>query len=213
MKRLALVYLMLTTPTIAKAQDSAAWIAANSRGPVVIEEVAKIEIGTEVFAVDPLTFGLDDALPPIAVPSGPARFVAFWNADIGLYSTAALIFSDAPPLCGQDVGYIGVDTGTAAFLDRRMATALSDVADALEADNCRVYDCLLADQMGDEAFAKLLKLPDGTRFPAMTTGGDGGFPVVMLQDGQGRATALYADFLGRDDGEWLLPPACSKPDQ
>jgi Protein of unknown function (DUF4241) len=189
------------------------WIKAQNWTTLRIVDAGTVTpSGTEMIGVDSLTFASSYAWPWFTVPGGPARFVAFFDDKHGRVSKVALIFADGVPACGHDVGSMGVDTGTGAFLDRVVAQKLDDLSGAMGVD-CNLYDCFMAKQVGEHAFAQMIRLPDGTSFPAFSTGwGDGVYPVATLHDAEGQMLAVYADFMGRNEtGEWLLPEPCTSP--
>jgi hypothetical protein len=203
----------LGTAAAADQNPSVAWILAGSGTPLVVNEVGEVNVrGTELIGVDGLTFGPSDGWPWFAVPEGPADIVAFFHEQDIAYHKAAIIFSNRPPVCGEDVGMMQVDSGTGAFLDRQTAEALVKFGASMKAD-CDLYSCLIAKQVPDHIFAQILRLPDGTTYPAFSTGyGDGTYPVFLLRDADGAATAAYVDFTGiAGTYEWLAPLACPKP--
>jgi hypothetical protein len=213
MIRAVLFSLALAAPAVAEPQATIAWILDQSKARLVVQEVGTYDIrGTELIGVDSLTFSPSYDWPWFLVPNGPARVVAFDDPTEAALSKAAIIFSNAAPVCGEEVGVMPVDTGTGAFLDRPTATALDDIGKAMSTD-CNLYDCLMADQVGEHQFAKMIRLPDGTSYPAFSTGyGDGAYPVYLLRDASGAPVAAYADFLGvGPDYDWLTPPACLAP--
>jgi hypothetical protein len=208
-----LVLVLLAGPAAAEANGTVAWILDQAGTPLTVQEVGTYAVrGTELIGVDSLTFSPSYGWPWFTVPEGPARVVVFDDpAELAL-SKAAILFSDAAPACGSEVGVMPVDTGTGAFLDRPTADMLDTIAKAM-GQTCNLYDCLMAEQVGDAQFAQLIRLPDGATFPAFSTGfGDGAYPVYLLQDADGAPVAAYADFLGvRPDYAWLVPPACPQP--
>jgi hypothetical protein len=199
-------------PALAEDNPSLAWLMAESGLPLVVQKVGEMSVrGTEMIGVDSLTFSLSYTWPWFPVPEGPARVIALYDPLEVAYARAMIIFSDQTPICGDEVGVMPVDTGTGAFLDRPTAKALDRAAAAM-GPNCNLYDCLMAKQMPDSEFARMIALPDGSTYPAFSTGyGDGAYPVYLLRDAQGAPTAAYVDFLGRPETyEWLAPPACPK---
>jgi hypothetical protein len=212
MRRVAAL-ILAAGPALAEENPSLAWIAAGSGTPLTQIELGTFEIrGTELIGVDSLTFSPGYGWPWFPAPTGPARVAAFRDRSFAAISKAAVVFSDAVPVCGAEVGAMPVDTGTGAFLDRHTAGMLDTVARAM-GRSCNLYDCLMADQMGPADFAVMIRLPDGSSFPAFSTGGgDGTYPVYLLFDAGGEPTAAYADFLGvPPDYAWLTPPVCPQP--
>jgi hypothetical protein len=203
----------LASPVLGEENPSLVWILSQSGVPLSVHEVGQMTVrGTEMIGVDSLTYSPDYLWPWFTVPEGPARVVALYDDAEVAYSKAAIVFSAEPPVCGEDVGGMPVDTGTGAFLDRPTAEAL-DALNTSMGEDCNIYDCMMAEQTGEGQFAKMIKLPDGTSYPAFSTGyGDGGYPVFLLRDANGAPTAAYADFLGvAATTDWLTPPPCPKP--
>jgi hypothetical protein len=201
----------LASPVLGEENPSLVWILSQSGVPLSVHEIGQMTVrGSEMIAADSLTADAQYDWPWIAVPEGEARVVALYDQEELTYSKAAMIFTPAAPVCGDDVGLMFVDTGTGAFLDRSSMRSL-EALDATMAADCNLYDCFIAKQVTDARFAKMIKLPDGTGYPAFSTGyGDGAYPVFLLRDADGKPTALYADFLGTTV-DWLTPPPCPKP--
>ena len=163
-----------------------------------------------LFAADPLTlFGTEGAT--ITVPKEPARLIGLHETEFeGRTAVMALIWSDAAPVCGEDLATIGVDTGLAGFLPPEAVTALDACAEAFGGD---LYQRSYADQI-DRLYPGpfLAQLPHGTRFPISGSGwGDGGYPVASLIDADSGMVALYAQFITSEGADWLLPPPCDFP--
>jgi Protein of unknown function (DUF4241) len=197
----------------AEPNGTVIWILKQHRAPLVVQEVGTYSVrGNALIGVDSLTYSPTYNLPWFKAPTGPARVVAFDDPQEYALSKAAILFSDAAPVCGEEVGAMPVDTGTGAFLDRPTAETLDRVSAAMGPD-CNLYDCLMAEQVAEAQFARMIRLPDGSTFPAFSTGfGDGVYPVFLLYDADGLPVAAYADFLGvGPDYQWLAPPACPKP--
>ena len=212
MSRLLLLCAAFSGPVAADTHPTITWIIREAKTPLTVQEVGTYALrGTELIGVDSLTFSPDYAWPWFQVPDGPARVVVFDDPAEQALSKAAILFSDAAPVCGDEVGAMPVDTGTGAFLDRPTAEALDAITRAMGPD-CNLYDCLMAKQVGAHQFAQMIRLPDGTSYPAFSTGfGDGVYPVFLLRDAAGAPVAAYADFLGiGPDYNWLIPPACPK---
>ena len=160
-----------------------------------------------VFGIDPLTlFGANRA--PISVPTTEAAVIGLNQADPDERTAIlALVWSDAPFVCGQDAGFIGVDTGLAAFATASEIAALEKYA----RDHGDLYAGTYAEQI-DNLYPGpfLAELPDGTRLPLSGSGwGDGGYPVTALFDADGDMIALFAQFITAGD-DWLTPPTCTK---
>lgn len=203
----------LTNAAAAEDNPSIAWIKDRADAPLTVQEVGTFNVrGTALIAVDSLTFQSSYSWPWFDVPEGPARVVVFDDDDLAALSKAAILFSESPPVCGNEVGVMPVDTGTGAFLDRQTAKALDDLSAAMGTE-CNLYDCLMAEQVPESQFAQMIKLPDGTSYPAFSTGfGDGAYPVYLLRDADGVPTAAFVDFLGvAPTFDWMTPPTCPRP--
>lgn len=172
--------------------------------------IGRYKIGTAgVVALDPLTLF---ATPPIGdLPRGETRAYVLLEPSQDRIAAAFLIFDDAVPVCGADVGTIGVDSGTAAFVTPEDLTQLTALSANLAQNNRDLYNDYFAKQMPETSFSRMLRLPNGRRFPGFSAGwGDGGYPVARLDDASGRPVALYADFMGDARGEWILPRECGR---
>ncbi len=225
MIRLAAFGLVLALPAAAQEQkppgeamDAAAisrigtleWMRGQSDFPLEFRDAGQITIAPGgIVAADPLTWSEEWKLPEIESPAGEARFIVALDAGEGRVSKAMLVFSDAPPVCGDDVATIPVDTGLASFLDPVMRTGLNRSYEMLGPGD--LYSSWFEALIGEVwVVGDILPLPDKTLIPMTSTGwGDGGYPVARLKSASGEVVALYADFMGRDEaGEWLLPKAC-----
>lgn len=166
----------------------------------------------QMIGADPLTFQAGYGWSYFQIPTTPARFYALYDPQGGVVAAAFLVYSDGDPVCGEALGVIGVDTGTGAFLTRKTAEKLDRFGQELAARGQDLYNDHFSavDQMGDADFARFLSLPDGTSFPAFSTGwGDGGYMTSRLVDASGETVAIYADFLGSEvRRDWIDPPAC-----
>lgn len=211
--RVLTMVVLLSGVAHAETNLTIAWILEESGTPLTLLEVGTYDVrGSEMIGVDSLTFSPSYNWPWFTAPTGAARVVAFDDLQEIALSKAAILFSDGAPVCGEEVGVMPVDTGTGAFLDRPTAEELDRISLDMGPD-CNLYDCLMADQVGDGQFAKMIRLPDGTSFPAFSSGhGDGAYPVYLLYDADGVPVAAVADFLGvRPSHDWLVPPECPKP--
>ncbi|WP_146199894.1 hypothetical protein [Roseicyclus mahoneyensis] len=192
------------------AQDAIAWLQEGvGLSTRVMSPGEWTPAGGLVHATDPLTLwqtGPDATL--ITVPEAPARVIGLIDREYGRSILMALVWSDAPVVCGEDLGTIGVDTGLAGFLTPADVAALEAYADP----SLGTYHGTYADQLEAEAptVPLIAELPDGSRFPVSGSGwGDGGYPVASLRDASGAMVAVYAQFdTGTDD--WLLPVSCGQ---
>lgn len=163
--------------------------------------------GGLIHATDPLTLwqtGPEATL--IAVPDAPARVIGLIDREHGSAAVLALVWSDAPVACGEDLDTIGVDTGLAGFLTPADVAAL----EAYSHPSLGTYHGTYAEQLDAEAptVPLIAQLPDGSRFPVSGSGwGDGGYPVASLRDAAGAMVALYAQFDSGSDA-WHLPLPC-----
>ncbi|MDO5605622.1 MAG: DUF4241 domain-containing protein [Paracoccus sp. (in: a-proteobacteria)] len=191
------------------------WLIATGAEPREIRHVARYTPEKPaILGADPLTYA--PGYPPYdfaTVPAGPAEVIALIEPAEGRMALGALIFSDVAPVCGDEVGAIWVDSGTAAFLTPVSAAKLAAMADEYSAGGRNLYDDYFQapGQMGDGVFARMLTLPDGTGFPGFSSGwGDGAYPVIRLFDADQRVIAIYADFIGSDHlDDFILPAPCA----
>ncbi|WP_112309282.1 DUF4241 domain-containing protein [Pseudogemmobacter bohemicus] len=195
---------------VVSAIGSLAWLRGQSDFPLEFRDAGRITIAPGgIVAADPLTWSDDWDLPEIGTPTGEARFILALDDGQGRVSQAMLIFSDAAPVCGDDVATIPVDTGLASFLDPVMREALNRSYEMIDPED--LYSGWFEDLIGETwVVGHILPLPDKTLIPMTSTGwGDGGYPVARLKSASGEVVALYADFMGKNDaGDWLLPNAC-----
>ena len=194
------------------APPAVKWVETRTEQATETHRIGRYTPASQhMIGVDSLTYMPSYEWPYFDIPAGPADLYVLVEPEYGRNSKAVLVFSDAAPACGFDIATMGVDTGTGAFPDRRAALVLEALSDTLNAQGKNIYNDFLEAQMPDDSFARFITLPDGTRFPAFSTGwGDGGYPVATLIDTRGSLIAVYADFMGRNEaGEWLLPDPCS----
>lgn len=161
-------------------------------------------VGGRIFASDPLTL-LQTEGATLDVPDGPAALFGLLEPDQGRAALMALIWSDAPVACGEDLTTIAVDTGLAGFLTPSDVAALR----AYSTPDEGTYHGSYAEQLDASVptVPFIVTLP-GARFPVSGSGwGDGGYPVARLVDEEGETIALYSQFIPADD-TWLLPPPC-----
>lgn len=165
--------------------------------------------GSGVVALDPLT-GM--ATPPAAdLPAIKTQvFIVMAHQD-GFDDPAAIVLSlsGGTPVCGTSLGSFGVDTGLAALAnqtDLKMLDAYGRILDSTGSDTFTALEM----QLPLEDAARFVTLPDGTRFPVSRSGyGDGGYEFFRLNDAQARPVALYVDFIGDHNGDWIDPPPCA----
>jgi hypothetical protein len=147
----------------------------------------------------------------ITVPAAPARVVVVRPLADPYNSKVVAVFSDAPVVCGTDVGTVGVDSGTIAIMSAAAMPDLRAFFGSFDATGGDAYVNWFAPAFGDaHTIAAITPIPPArTIFVASTAFGDGAFPVVALQDKDGAVVAVYVDFDGiGDTGEWLLPEPC-----
>lgn len=204
MRWIAVIALM---PGLAQAESALDWLVARSAPALVGEAGFWTTASGTVLAVDPLTlFGAETPIKDL--PTTQASVHGFYPlTDPGRTGVMALVWSDAPVVCGEDVATIGVDTGLAAFMSPADIAALHAYEDK--------WDDLYAGPYAEQIDASypgptLIDLPGGSGFPLSGSGwGDGGYPVATLKDASGRVTALYTQFITAEGEDWLLPPPCA----
>jgi len=200
---------LLALPFAAAAEpDARTWFTENLSIPTRAETSgAWHPMGGRLHATDPLTlWGVDG--PPLPVPDQTAEMFILYATESGEDSVGlfALIWSNAPVACGEDLGSVPVDTGLAGFLTPDDVTALERYGQRY-GDN--LYDGPYAEQIEKNWSGPFLaELPGGTHFPITSSGwGDGFYPVFGLLDQDGEMIALYMQFI-TDGQEWLVPPVC-----
>ncbi|WP_373636719.1 hypothetical protein [Yoonia sp. BS5-3] len=198
---------LVVTAMPANAESALEWLTTRSAPAIVAEAGTWTTPSGIAYAIDPLTlFGGDN---PIAdLPQTAATIVGFHPLDVtDRVSLMALIWSDQPVLCGDDVATIGVDTGLAAFVGPSDLPVLENYGAQWET----LYAGPYAEQI--DAFYPgpiLIDLPGASGFPLSGSGwGDGGYPVATLKDAEGRVTALYTQFITAEGEDWLLPSPCA----
>ncbi len=213
MRILAAAVAVAATPVAADIPASARWIADATSFPLRIMDDGRMAIaGGAVIAADPLTYAHDAAGPWIAVPETQARLFTFVDRRDGSVSKTALVFAAADPVCGEEVAAIAVDTGTAAFFDRPNALALDALAQRLAARGGNIYNDFFADEMPLTDFSRQINLDGAGVIFAFSSGyGDGIYPVFRLYGADGATVAVYADFTGINETDWLEPQSCGKP--
>ncbi len=99
------------------AQDAITWLQEGvGLSTRVMSAGSWTPAGGWVYATDPLTlWQTGPAATLIAVPAAPARVIGLIDREYGRSTLMALVWSDAPVVCGEDLGTIGVDTGLAGF--------------------------------------------------------------------------------------------------
>lgn len=212
MRGLAILAVIL--PATAQAETGALrWIVEQTSTPLQVQDIGEWHAAeARLIGMDALAFANPEDAAYFAIPTSPARFVVLNDAAEDRVSKAVLVFGDATPICGLDLATMPVDSGTGAFLTPTNTAALEALSARLETENSDLYTGFMEPQIdGAHGFAQFLNLPDGSQFPAFSTGwGDGLYPVAALIDASGAVVAIYADFMGQNDnGDWLLPPPCA----
>ena len=206
---------LLATPAFGgDIPGAAAWLAQNTATPLELRSAGSYTVsGGAIIVADPLTYAPHPNWVWIKVHDGKARLYLMIDPETDRVSKAALVFSDAAPVCGHDEATVGVDTGLAAFLNRADATELDTTGNEFADAGKDIYNDWFHERISHASFrGKVLPLPKGGKVAMTTTGwGDGGYPVASLSDANGKIVAVYADFMGRNaEGTWLLPKECAK---
>lgn len=185
-----------------------AWLADHSGAPRSPHLAGEYLLdGSGVVGLDPLTFFASPPTPQ--VPAGRADVWTLRQGD-GRIALAALVLSDAAPVCGADLGSYGVDSGTAALMTETDLARLHAAERVLALLGGGIH-ALFGIQFPNDVFRDgMLRLPDRTALPVFSSGwGDGGYGVAVLNGADGRAIAIYTDFMGNDaTGGWITPPPC-----
>ncbi len=126
----------------------------------------------------------------------------------GATDVLALIFSDAPVTCAEEVGTFLLDTSFAAFLTTSDALALATYGAHL-AETGEDPANITGDPVGPAA-ATLFELSDEVRFPIAWVGFEGDFPLYAFYDAAGEITAL-AGLFGLDIRNGPDLPPCTAP--
>lgn len=188
----------LTAP--AAGQDAVTWLRDNIGLPTNLHSIETWHPrGGEIYATDPLTLFQTEGAT-FTVPDAPARLIGLLERTQGRAAIMALIWSDAPVACGEDLATISVDTGLASFIT------------PADLEAYRAFGTLLDTNQIDGTLPTVpfvVRLPGGAWFPTSGSGwGDGSYPVASLRDADGTMVALYAQFI-TDGQDWLLPPPCA----
>lgn len=204
------IFFLIATAVPGHAQDAVTWLENGLNMPSEVQSPGIWHpVGGEIFATDPLTLwqtGSD--IETIRVPDAPARVVGLLDVAQGRTAAMALIWSNAPVVCGHDLATIGVDSGLAGFLTPMDVEALDAYAHPTDGPYHGSYAAQLDAHV--PTIPLIATLPDGTRFPVSGSGwGDGGYPVASLVDADGTVVALYTQFMGGTEN-WLLPPPCAE---
>jgi hypothetical protein len=179
-------------------------------------------VGGQIHATDPVTrFQAGPEVPTLSVPDAPAQVVGL-RTDLALGSAVmdnlmaflALIWSDAPVTCGEHLWTMAVDTGLASFMTPQNVVDLYDYEDFYGELYISVTPSALQRQI-DEAGPGPIVTDIPRRdllFPISRAGwGDGAYPVVGLYDAEGAMVAIYVQFTGAEDEDWLFPQPCVDP--
>ena len=219
---MALAVLAMASP--AMGEDALHWIETGTA--LEMREVAAGHwhpVGGRIHATDPVTrFQAGPDIATLSVPDAPARVMGF-NTDLVLgghqmgnrTAFLALVWSDAPVACGEQLWTMAVDTGLAGFMTPQNVVDLYDYEDFYGELYVSVVPSALQRQI-DAAYPGpiVTDVPRrDLRFPISGAGwGDGAYPVVGLYDAGGAMVALYVQFIPAEDEDWLLPPPCVDPE-
>ena len=160
--------------------------------------------GGKLFVVDALAPWQPDE--PFVVVDAPARVLGIKEPEQGRTAILAVIWSDTPATCGEDLWTMTTMTGTAGFMTPAEVKALRAYADVERT----AYYGSYAEQLDATLPTPplLAELPTGERFPVCGSGwGNGAYPVCTLKDTNDALVAMYMQFTGGTD-TWLLPEPC-----
>lgn len=145
---------------------------------------------SEITVTDPIVYPHNGISGWTTVPQGPTRFTMIVEPTYSEPAAVVLEFTNTPVHCATSVGFFAVDSGTGAFLTRGAARSIDAYLPTL-AKGWSLYDGLWYDQSQEDVLTHfILKMPGGADFPAFITGGDGGFDVVALKDGEGNVVGI-----------------------
>lgn len=203
LRALALTVAILTGAP-AMAQDALSWMRAQTPPGSTLTNAGSWAAPTgRLYATDPLTLGQTSTA--LNVPTTTAQVLGLVEPDQGRTASLALVWSDAPIVCGDDLGWIGVDSGLAGFLTPKAVAAVEKIA--------RIHGNSYAGDYAEQLETKtptpatIIDLP-GARFPVAGSGwGDGGYPVIALYGAEHDIIALITIFIPKGDA-WPLPPSC-----
>jgi hypothetical protein len=146
----------------------------------------------------------DVAATGIPVPHTAPHAFTRQTPETGAHELLALVFSDAPVQCAEEIGTFPLDTGFAAFMTAADADALAAYGAAI-AETGEDPAQLTGTPLGPDN-AAFITLPDSARFPAADVRFEGEFPLFAFYDADGALTAL-AGLFGLDirNGPDLAP--------
>jgi hypothetical protein len=159
--------------------------------PLVLPSGAVVADAALAGGVDPLPYTVDPGSYPVHVTLAAASGDRFGNV-----AFASLVVSDSPTVRWTEVPGVGVDGGTAGFVSAEGSDALGQlIADddaawsALQEaafDSLAAHDYLVTDFPIDDTLNMVL----------FSTGyGDGGYPLFVGLDANGKPTRFVIDFL------------------
>ena len=180
-------------PGIARIPEKDDLILTDDLFPdlLVLPSGAVVADGALAGEVDPLAFPAEPGSYPVHVTL--ARPPGSQFDDVAL---ASLVTSDAPTVTWREVSVVGVDGGTAGFTSVEGSKALGQLisgdAAAWSAYSFDAFDSLVAhDSLVTES-----AIDADTNLVLFSTGyGDGGYPVFVGLDADGKPTRFVIDFL------------------
>jgi hypothetical protein len=180
-------------PGIARMAEKDDLILSNdlTPDPLVLPSGAVVADGALAGEVAPLPFVAEPGSYPVQVTLARQPGSTFDNVVL-----ASLVLSHAPTVTWKEVSVVGVDGGTAGFTSAEGSKALGKAVDADPAawslDAFVAFDSLVAhDSLVTEA-----PIDADTNLVLFTTGyGDGGYPVYVGLDADGKPTRYVIDFL------------------
>lgn len=206
-----LVWVMAGAGAAGELPDAVDWLVAAAADPDrTVTELGEYHLDDSgLVALDPLTGFATQ--PATGLQADKARAFLIEARENGYNDSAAimLVLGRGMPACGFSQGVFGVDTGLAALINRSDADNLDAYAKILALKDSELF-AALEEQLPMDKSASWVTLPAGIRFPVVRSGyGDGAYELFRLNDNQGKPVALYVDFIGDKNGEWIDPPPCA----
>ncbi len=159
--------------------------------PLVLPSGSVVADGALAGGVGALPYPVDPGTHPVHV-----TLVRYPGNTFEVVALASLVVSDATPVRWEQVAGVGVDGGTAAFTSAEGSAALGKLID----DDDRAWTALL--QAGFDSLiahdhpVTEWPIDDRLNFVLLSSGvGDGGYPVFVGLDQDGRPTRFVIDFM------------------
>ncbi|MEX3015683.1 hypothetical protein [Gymnodinialimonas hymeniacidonis] len=150
----------------------------------------------------------DVAATGVPVPHRTPQAFTRQTPETGAHAILALVFSDAPVSCAEEVGTFPLDTSMAAFMTGPDADALYAYGESI-AETGEDPAQFTGNPLGPD-HATMIMLPNGATFPAAAVQFEGDFPLYAFYDADGELTAL-AGLFGLEIRYGPDLPPCTAP--